>query len=345
MAEICFVGEEKPGSRAVQRLRAMREMGHDVRFFRSHPPGETYESRPSLARRIRYRLHRPADAAGLNRALAAAAETLPPPTAVWVDYTLTIHPRTLRKIRRRWPRTSLIWYAEDDMMQPHNGSVWLSRSIPMFDLWVTTKSFNARPEEIPARGARRVLFVDNSYDPEIHRPVALTADERERYGAEVSFVGTYEATRARSIARLAEAGLSVRIWGNGWSGGAPAGVKIERRPVYGRELAAVYAASAVNLAFLRRLNRDLQTCRTVEIPACGGFMLHERNDEVRTLLAENREAAFFDGDDELVASCRHWLDNPEARERVARAGWERIAGGRFTHAERIEEILDAAGCR
>ena len=344
MADICFIGEDKPGSRAPQRLRAMESLGHSVRFFRSHPAGETYETPPGLARRLRHRLRRPADRSALNRALVRAAAETPTPDVIWVDYTLTILPSTLRALRRRCPETTFIWYSEDDMMQPHNGSVWLDRSLPMFDLWVTTKSFNADPGEMPARGARNVLFVNNSFDPGLHSPVEITPEERGRLAADISFVGTYEPDRAASLRRLADEGFSVRVWGNGWPDGpGDDRLRIERRPVYGRELAAVYAASAINLAFLRRRNRDLQTCRTIEIPACGGFMLHSRNDEVLSLLTENEEAGYFAADDELVSACRHWLSASVDRNRVARAGHLKVVSGGFSHADRIREILAAAG--
>ena len=54
------------------------------------------------------------------------------------------------------------------MMNPLHRTVYVEECISLYDLWVTTKSLNARPEEIPSLGAKRVLFVHNSYDPTIH---------------------------------------------------------------------------------------------------------------------------------------------------------------------------------
>ena len=322
----------------------MRELGHDVGFVRSHPLDETYESAPSLARRIRHRLRRPSDDAGAGAELLRRIGAGERPDVVWIDYALAIRPGVYKDLKRTCPETRLVWYAEDDMFQPHNGSVWLDRAIGALDLWVTTKSFNARPEEMPSRGARRVMFVHNTYDRALHRPVTPTAEEAERFGADASFVGTYEGERAASLLALAQSGIRTRVWGNGWKAMQEThpGLILEMRPVYGEELVRVYCASAINLGFLRKLNRDLQTCRTIEIPACGGFMLHERNDEVRSILTENVEAAFFSGDDELVWQCRHWLDRPDARAAVAKAGRQRIASGGFSHHDRVAEILAAA---
>ncbi len=339
---VLFIGEEKPGSRASQRLRAMCELGHEVTFVRSHPADETYETRPSLARRIRHRVRRPADRADIGGTLRRLAGAGPARDIVWIDYVLTIRPADLAALRAAWPNAKLVWYSEDDMMRPGNSSVWLERSIPFFDLWVTTKSFNAAPDEMPARGARKVMFVDNSYDRHTHRPVCLDPEMRIAFGAEASFVGTFEPARASSLLRVADAGIAVRIWGNGWRNKNVTHplLTIEDRPAYGDDLARVYCASALNLAFLRKLNRDVQTCRTVEIPACGAFMLHERTEEARGLLAEDREAAYFSDDDELVARCRHWLDRPAERNAIAEAGRKKISAGGFSHHGRIAQIFD-----
>lgn len=340
--EVLFVGEDCTGSRAAQRLRTMREMGMTPEFIRSHPADEGYETPPSLAKRIRYRLRLPADAAGVNDALLARMAARPAPDVLWIDYVVSIRPSTLRQLRSAWPETRFVWYSEDDMMRPRNGSIWIDRSIPYFDLWVTTKSLNALPNEMPARGVSRVMFVNNSYDEATHQRPKLSEEDKREFRADVSFVGTYEQARAESMVALARAGIRVRVWGNHWpaSGRLP-GIDVQRRPVYGAELAKVYAASAINLAFLRKVNRDLQTCRTVEIPACSGFMLHERTDEARVILAEDTQASYFEGDDELISQCRRWLADPEGRRRVAEAGWRRIRAGGFTHRDRLREIFRA----
>ena len=103
------------------------------------------------------------------------------------------------------------------------------------------------------------------------------------------------------------------VWGNGWEKlrGRHENLKIEGRPAYNDEFAKVVAASMVNLCFLRHANRDLQTCRSIELPACGGFMVHERNDEIEALLRDLREAVYFSDDDELLSLCRFWLDRKD----------------------------------
>lgn len=339
---ILFVGELVPGSRTLQRIAALKELGHEVETLSTAPAGARYEDPPSLADRIRHRLRRPADKTGINAAIRARAGEF---DALWAERVLTLHADTLRRVKAAAPWTSLVWYAEDDMMNPVHRSLVLEAAMPLFDLWVTTKSFNAAPREVPALGVRRVLFVNNSYDPAVHRPRDLDPAEAREWGAAIAFVGTYEAPRAESLKRLAERGLEVRVWGNGWAGLANAvpNLRIEGRPVYDDEYAKVVSASSINLGFLRKANRDLQTCRSIEIPAIGGFMLHERTDEMLGILTEDVEAAYFESDEELAAKCETWLANPAGRAAIAEAGHARVTGGGFSHADRVSEILEAAG--
>lgn len=340
---VAVVGETFAASRTPQRIQALRGMGHQVTAIATLPEGHCYETRPTLADRIRYRLRRPADKAGANAALLEAARR--GLDLVWLDNATTIRPVTLEALRALSPGVKVAWYCEDDMMNPRLGSIWLDQAMPLFDLWVTTKSFNARPHELPSRGVRRILVVDNCYDPVSHFSVELEERERVRWGAEISFIGTYEAPRAASLLHLAQVGLPVRVWGNGW--GSMAGVhpllNIEGRPVYGHEFRSVVAATALNLCFLRKTNRDLQTCRSIELPACGGFMIHERNDEIAALLHDGVHAVLFSDDRELIDLCAYWRNEGAGRAAIAAAGRRRVAELGLNHAGMLGRALAELG--
>ncbi len=337
---IVVVGETFAASRTPQRVAAMRRLGHTVRTVPTMPPGVDYETAPSLATRLRYRLRVPADPAGANAAILSAAGGA---DILWLETARMIRPSALCRLKSLNPETAIVCYSEDDMMNPRNRTVWLQRSMPLIDLWATTKSLNVRPEERDALKLRNMLFVNNSYDTEIHRPVDVGPADIQTFGAPVSFIGTYEAPRARSVIHLASSGVPVRVWGNGWEKlrGRHENLKIEGRPAYNDEFAKVVAASMVNLCFLRHANRDLQTCRSIELPACGGFMVHERNDEIEALLRDLREAVYFSDDDELLSLCRFWLDQEDRRKSVATNARKRVEALELSHQANISRILGA----
>ncbi len=338
---VVVAGQTFAASRTVQRVAAMRALGCAVACVPTTPPGVDYETPPSLAERIRHRLRRPGDPAGANAAVVRAVES--GADVLWLDAADMIRAETLRRARGIDPALKVAWYCEDDLMNPRLRTRWLEASLPLIDVCATTKSFNAAPEELPSLGARRTLFVNNSFDPAIHRPVDVDADTRARFGAPVSFVGTFEEPRAESLLNLAKRGVAVRVWGNGWEDwvGRHPDLRVENRPAYNDDYARVIAASAVNLAFLRKANRDLQTCRSVEIPGCGGFMAHERNDEIAALFREGREAVYWSDDDELARLCAFWLDRDAERCKIAEAARDRAFALALTHTANVARILNA----
>lgn len=340
--DVLFVGDLNEHSRARQRCRALRELGHAVVAVPSEPTGAIpgVSGGPSLMDRVWHRLGYPRDPAGANAAIRRAVSERPF-DVLWVDKSVMVRPSTLRFARRVRPALRIVSHTEDNMFVRKNASAYYRSSLPLFDVVFTTKSFNRDPRELPSLGARNVVFVQNTYDPHTHGPVEVRTEDRIRLGADVGFVGTFEEDRARSMLFLAEGGVDVRVWGNGWRGWVDRHprLRVENRPLYGRDYVRALCATRINLCFLRKMNRDLHTARSLEIPACGGFMLAERTDEHRRLFEEGREAAYFGGPDELLALARHYLEHESERARVAAAGRERCLRSGYSHHERLRDML------
>src|SRR5207237_639841 len=83
---------------------------------------------------------------------------------------------------------------------------------------------------------------------------------------------------------------------------------------------------------------DETTTRTYEIPACGGFMLHERNEEVLELYEEGKEIACFDSAEELREKILYYLRHQQERERIALAGYKRCVPA-YSYDNRMSEIV------
>ena len=105
--------------------------------------------------------------------------------------------------------------------------------------------------------------------------------------------------RGESLLFLARRGITVRVWGNGWEAmrSSHSNLIVERKAVVNTLADLRYTkcvcATRINLGFLRKLNRDLHTDRSVEIPACGGFLLAERSADHQRLFAEDRGSGVF----------------------------------------------------
>lgn len=336
-----YVGPLWTGSTALHRMRALQDNEIVVAAIDTTPAFLAGAAR-RLARRAWRRMVGPQDEAGANSAILEHARRLPP-DILWVDKGLTITAETLRLVAEAAPRCARVGYSPDDIMNPINRTKGYVKSLAEYDVYFTTKSFGV--EELKSLGAPRVHFIDNAYDPYTHRPVRLSKPLRQRLGGQVGFVGEWESQRADAICSLASTGIDVRVWGAGWhrTSVSRAGVKAEGIGLWGDLYAAAICSFDINLCFLRKANRDRQTQRSVEIPACGGFMLAERTDEHARLFHEDREAVFFSSIDEMIEKARHYLAHPEQRAAIARAGYERCIADGYANRDRCGEMLSLIG--
>jgi len=240
----------------------------------------------------------------------------------------------------------IVNYLLDDYFPLNSRAIpeYMRECIPAYDLIATSKRYNV--PELLAAGARRAIFVRSAYDPRAHHPIQPTALDRQRFGADVLFVGTYERDRAAMLETLAEqVDARIAVYGNGWQAipsASPLYPFVQRRPLYGRNKLLAFATCKVGLCFLRKANRDTYTDRSFEIPTTGAFMLAERSSEHALLFDEGEEIACFESADELVQKVRYYLSHDDHRVRIAAAGHRRLLAGHHTYQDRLREIFAEA---
>lgn len=333
---ILYIGALAYGGTSRQRFEALRSLGHEVFGIETVvAPELRHRISPS---RLLSRLGFAADSAGVNgEALKrAAADRF---DILWVDKGLMLRPSTLKAIRRLQPNCRIISYSPDDVLNPGNSSWQYRHCLAHYDLHVTTKSYNAH--ELLAAGARHTLFVGNAYDPSIHRPIELSPAEQDVWSADVSFVGSFEIDRCRMLRALAISGVQVVVRCSGWNAlvGVDPNLRIFPWFLAGDDYARAICGTKVNLCFLRKANRDQQTTRSIEIPACGGFMLAERTAEHLRLFEEGREAAYFSTVEELIEKTKYYLAHDRERVQIAANGRKRCLRSGYSNAERLKTVI------
>ena len=344
MKKVLFICESDSYARALQRYKALIDLGYkvDKLLFTRPKTVSRYASLPKQWKRIRNRLGYPADEAKINQKILDYLDR-ETPDLIWNEKGVMIKPSTLKFFKESFPKSKLVFYSEDDMFARHNNSKYFIAGLPLHDMVFTTKSFNCNQEELPSLGAKKTVFVEQCFDPGFHRPIQISEKERIKFGSNVSFIGTFEKERAETILFLAESQIDVRVWGSGWKGwvGKHPNLKVENKPIFNENYVKAICSTKINLGFLRKLNRDLHTSRTIEIPACGGFLLAERTVEHQNLFEENREAVFFDINDaeELLRKIRFYLQNEDQRQKIANAGRERCLNSGYSHQEKLGWML------
>ena len=150
----------------------------------------------------------------LNRELIDLAKRVQP-DAVFVYRGTHVFPQTLRALRAVVPDVVLVGYNNDDPFAPgHVPGLWrhFIAGLPKLDLALAYRQVNL--EDFRRAGARRVELLRSWYIPERNHPVALSAEERERFGCDVVFIGHYEPdSRLACLEAAVSAGYMVRLYG------------------------------------------------------------------------------------------------------------------------------------
>jgi hypothetical protein len=246
------------------------------------------------------------------------------PDVVWIDQGLCVRAEALKQVRAD-TRAFLVHYTPDPMNAPGFSNLVFRKAIPQYDVCITNKGRDV--DAYMQSGAKRTLVSIRGYDPRINRPMVLSSTDTKKYGCDVFFAGHRLEERARSLAHLVgRLDCRINLYGRKWEEGSTGPVlgPLCRGWIGQEEYNMAMNAAKICLGFLSRHVGDTVTGRSVEIPASGSFMLAERTDDHLAWFEEDKEAAYFESDDELVDKVRFYLAHDELRKKIARAGYEKV---------------------
>ncbi|MBU1938058.1 glycosyltransferase, partial [bacterium] len=114
----------------------------------------------------------------------------------------------------------------------------------------------------------------------LHKPMTLTAEEQQKYGSDISFVGAGYFNRLESFQQLMN--YDFKIWGNDWPKESPVFARVQQdaRRIEPEEIVKIFSASIINLNLHSSPTHpgvdpfgEFVNPRTFEIAACGAFQL------------------------------------------------------------------------
>lgn len=339
--KILFVGNLERGSLSTYRAACMAKLDDvDVMWVPTLIANPL--PIPPIVQALAFKLRLPLDVMRLNRRIREAARAAKP-DVFYCESVPFVRSRTLKYMRREGVK--IVGMSQDYITARHNSTLWQERALKHYDLFFTTKSFGI--QEFEDAGVRDVRLINNSYESTVHRPMTReeVGDEFEAF--DCVFIGTFERDRAVSLRRLAESGLTVLVHGNaagrlsgGWS--ELSHPNIVRRPAANDiDYTRAMHRGKVALAFLRKLNRDQITTRSIEIPAMARPMLAERTDEHDKHFKDGQEYLDFANDDELVSQAHILVRDPQKRRALGEAGRLRCLRDRYDNDDLIQRIVAA----
>ena len=289
-------------------LPALRNLGYEVRHF------ETWDKDLYP------------DYGNLNRALLDEVAAFKPDVVFTVQRDYEIWLETLDTIRVSGDVALATWTTDDSFKFPK-----VSRFIgPHYDAISTT--YDYRVADYRAAGIDGVYLTQWAANAHWLNPPKPASECR--YG--VSFIGASYGPRAQMVEHLRAAGIEVECFGHGWPNGS---VATEQIPVIMRDSLISLNFSA---GFMSDGGYDRQIkARTFEVPGAGGFLLTEDVPGLDAVYVIGEEIDVFRDLDELTAKVRHYLANPEQRDRMAMAGFVRTRDD-HTYEKRLTGLVDLA---
>ena len=320
-------------------VNAFRRAGHSVHVVSEDSFFPKWTSRPMRAMR---RLALGAFEYEYNNALRRAALAFNP-DLFFVFKGTHVWRRTIEEIKAGG--TLAVQYYPDTGFVDHGKN--LIDAIGCYDWIFTTKS--AHLDELPGRfGIRNISFLPHAYDRDTHLRIKLLNKDIGQYGCDVSFIGNVSSKKLKQMKFLRDrlSGVDLRIWGpSRWSDFDTNGSNVyQGHCVTGLEFAKAICASKINLGLLYEGNSDASssdktTSRSFEIPACGGFMLHERTSEIMEYFEDGRECGMFSDESELLHKITYYLENGKERKSVAAAGRRRCLASGHSADDRVKAVI------
>jgi len=245
-------------------------------------------------------------------------------------------PETIKKIKAHNPKRKVICFNPDDPFSDIIGSSSkaIKESIGLYDAYFIWH--RELISKIRDKGCEHVFYLPFAADLSIINQ--RNGDEiREKYA--VSFIGNSDKERKELIHDVADnlKDFNERkaVFGHGWSNVTNFECNGQ---VVGKDYMATMYGSAINLNILRKQNKNSNNMRTFEIPAAGAFLLHEYSDEVAGFFKEGEEVEFFRNADECADKIKYYVKNRSAREKIAKAGHQKLVSSDYTYTNLARTI-------
>lgn len=331
--KIMLVGYHNPNftNSTVYRDKAVGYLGHELLSFEDRAfvlPGRIRDRFPVL---------QAWDLERLNRKLIRSAREEKPDICLVVGGQRTL-PQTIEAVKQMGIKTAL--WTTDAPVDFKN----VLAAAPFYD-----HLFCAGTEALDIfqrNGLRHAVWLPFGCDPNYHKPVDLTDEDRKEYGKDIAFVGSYYPNREVLLEQLAE--FDIHVWGPYWSrmrSDSPLKDKVTSAKLNFDQWVKIYNASKIVIVVHYqdpKVPCHQASPKLFEAMACGACVFSDNQRDVKALFDGGRHVVYFNDVHDLKSKIKFYLAHDEERRAIARQGYERVINA-DTYQHRIGKIV--ASCQ
>ena len=176
-------------------------------------------------------------------------------------------------------------------------------------------------------------------DISYHESIGPNAIFKQKNGVDVCFVGILDQHREKYLRILTDFKLGIWTWDI-----ANADISLKKfykGVVYAETLVKVFKSAKIVINIHRDFEIRGGNYRLFEIPACGAFQLVDEKKDIGKYFEIGKEIVTYKDEDDLKKKVKYYLEHPEEREAIARAGYQRVKKN-HTLTDRMKRILKIA---
>jgi spore maturation protein CgeB len=337
------VGPIYGGSLPVARyvVNALEALGHRVSWVDHSPHYAGYQNFETIRdHRLRATVQQRMSETLAVVSLAHVAED--PPDLVLALSQAPLTMAVLEQMRRKKVLTAM-WFVEN-----FRHLTYWQQMVTGYDFWFVMQQA-ACLDAFRKAGASQVSYLPLAAEPAIHHPMSLTPQERQEFGADVSFLGAGYRNRRHILPSLVGHGWTFKLWGNEWDN------PVALESVLQREGARIDTPTSVKIFNATSVNINLHSYtgdgfdpegdgvnpRTFELASCGAFQVVDARTLLPALFDESMMAV-INSPEQLLLTVQTYLHEPARRMGMAESSRKRVLEA-HTYVHRMKTLLGAVG--
>jgi len=170
---------------------------------------------------------------------------------------------------------------------------------------------------------QNIYYLPECCNPKYHKNVVVQDKEKEFYEADISTYGSPHNIRTSFFFQLLKYNYKIKIWGHQtpiWLKDKELKALYKGVYVFNESKCKAVLAAKININTLHPSEINGLNARTFETAGIGGFQIIHWRPSLQDNFEDGKEIISFNNFDELIDKINYYLDKPNERATIARAG-------------------------